>query len=97
MRRAVIYLRVSTIEQTTANQERELREIALAAWHTGHCQAVRRVSDDGAERRPRLDNEKPRRRWGRGRVFNGRFAKEDVVLDTEPSVAIEMTQRREKW
>jgi DNA invertase Pin-like site-specific DNA recombinase len=28
MRRAVIYLRVSTIEQTTANQERELREIA---------------------------------------------------------------------
>src|SRR6266403_4937923 len=28
MRRAVVYLRVSTIEQTTANQERELREIA---------------------------------------------------------------------
>ena len=28
MRQAVIYLRVSTIEQTTANQERELREIA---------------------------------------------------------------------
>src|SRR6266513_2350679 len=28
MRRAVIYLRVSTIDQTTANQERELREIA---------------------------------------------------------------------
>src|SRR6185437_12231587 len=28
MRHAVIYLRVSTIEQTTANQERELREIA---------------------------------------------------------------------
>src|SRR5258705_3372716 len=28
MRRAIIYLRVSTIEQTTANQERELREVA---------------------------------------------------------------------
>jgi DNA invertase Pin-like site-specific DNA recombinase len=28
MRRAALYLRVSTIEQTTANQERELREIA---------------------------------------------------------------------
>ena len=28
MRQAIIYLRVSTIEQTTANQERELREIA---------------------------------------------------------------------
>jgi hypothetical protein len=26
MRRAVIYLRVSTLDQTTANQERELRE-----------------------------------------------------------------------
>jgi hypothetical protein len=28
MKRAAIYLRVSTTEQTTANQERELREIA---------------------------------------------------------------------
>ena len=28
MRRAVLYLRVSSIDQTTANQERELREIA---------------------------------------------------------------------
>jgi DNA invertase Pin-like site-specific DNA recombinase len=28
MRRAVVYLRVSTIDQTTTNQERELREIA---------------------------------------------------------------------
>ena len=28
MRQAVVYLRVSTIDQTTANQERELREIA---------------------------------------------------------------------
>jgi DNA invertase Pin-like site-specific DNA recombinase len=28
MKRAVMYLRVSTTDQTTANQERELREIA---------------------------------------------------------------------
>ena len=28
MKRAVLYLRVSTVEQTTANQERELREVA---------------------------------------------------------------------
>jgi Resolvase, N terminal domain len=27
-RRAVLYLRVSTLDQTTANQERELREVA---------------------------------------------------------------------
>jgi DNA invertase Pin-like site-specific DNA recombinase len=30
MKRAVLYLRVSTTEQTTANQERELREIAVS-------------------------------------------------------------------
>jgi DNA invertase Pin-like site-specific DNA recombinase len=28
MRRAVVYWRVSTLDQTTANQERELREVA---------------------------------------------------------------------
>ena len=28
MKRAVLYLRVSTIDQTTANQERELRDVA---------------------------------------------------------------------
>ena len=28
MKRAVLYLRVSTLDQTTSNQERELREIA---------------------------------------------------------------------
>ena len=28
MKRAVLYLRVSTVEQTTANQERELRQVA---------------------------------------------------------------------
>jgi DNA invertase Pin-like site-specific DNA recombinase len=37
MKRAVLYLRVSTTEQTTANQERELREIAACMG----CQVVR--------------------------------------------------------
>ena len=33
MKRAVLYLRVSTIEQTTTNQERELRQAAeRAGW-----------------------------------------------------------------
>jgi len=32
MKRAVLYLRVSTLDQTTANQERELREIAGRPW-----------------------------------------------------------------
>jgi DNA invertase Pin-like site-specific DNA recombinase len=44
MRRAVVYLRVSTIDQTTANQERELRDIAgrmgceivRGSWHQRH-------------------------------------------------------------
>jgi hypothetical protein len=36
MRQAVFYLRVSTIDQTTANQERELRAIAARiGWWTG--------------------------------------------------------------
>jgi hypothetical protein len=35
MRKAVIYLRVSTVDQTTANQERELREIALGGLAYG--------------------------------------------------------------
>ena len=33
MKRAVLYLRVSTLDQTTANQERELRQAAeRASW-----------------------------------------------------------------
>ena len=43
MRQAVIYLRVSTIEQTTANQERELREIASRMG----CEAVKVYKDHG--------------------------------------------------
>src|SRR5512133_3375606 len=43
MRQAVIYLRVSTIEQTTANQERELREIADRMG----CEIVKVYKDHG--------------------------------------------------
>jgi hypothetical protein len=34
MKRAVLYLRVSTLDQTTANQERELREGALLSMRS---------------------------------------------------------------
>jgi Resolvase, N terminal domain len=43
MHQAVIYLRVSTIEQTTANQERELREIAVRMG----CEIVKVYKDHG--------------------------------------------------
>jgi DNA invertase Pin-like site-specific DNA recombinase len=43
MRRAVFYLRVSTIDQTTANQERELREIAARMG----CEVVKIYKDHG--------------------------------------------------
>src|SRR5262249_12066293 len=43
MRRAVIYLRVSTLDQTTANQERELREIARRM----SCEIVKVYRDHG--------------------------------------------------
>jgi putative tryptophan/tyrosine transport system substrate-binding protein len=43
MRRAVIYLRVSTLDQTTANQERELREIAGRMG----CEIVKVYKDHG--------------------------------------------------
>src|SRR3954462_10031347 len=43
MRQAVIYLRVSTLEQTTANQERELREIASRIG----CEIVKVYKDHG--------------------------------------------------
>jgi DNA invertase Pin-like site-specific DNA recombinase len=37
MKRAVLYLRVSTLDQTTANQERELRQVAeRASWQITH-------------------------------------------------------------
>ena len=43
MRRAILYLRVSTIEQTTANQERELCEIAARMG----CEVVKVYKDHG--------------------------------------------------
>ena len=43
MKRAVLYLRVSTIDQTTANQERELREIASRMG----CEIVKVYKDHG--------------------------------------------------
>src|SRR5438105_2472072 len=43
MKRAGVYLRVSTIDQTTANQERELREIASRT----DCEIVKVYKDHG--------------------------------------------------
>jgi hypothetical protein len=43
MMRAVLYLRVSTVDQTTANQERELREIAGRMG----CEIVKVYKDHG--------------------------------------------------
>src|SRR6476469_6837057 len=57
MRQAVIYLRVSTIDQTTANQERELREIAGRM----DCEIVKVYKDHGIsgakgrDKRPQFD------------------------------------------
>jgi DNA invertase Pin-like site-specific DNA recombinase len=57
MRKAVLYLRVSTIDQTTANQERELREIAGRMG----CEIVKVYKDHGIsgakgrDKRPQFD------------------------------------------
>jgi DNA invertase Pin-like site-specific DNA recombinase len=57
MRRAVLYLRVSTIDQTTANQERELREVAGRMG----CEIVQVYKDHGIsgakgrDKRPAFD------------------------------------------
>jgi DNA invertase Pin-like site-specific DNA recombinase len=57
MKRAVLYLRVSTIDQTTANQERELREIAARMG----CDIVKVFKDHGIsgakgrDKRPAFD------------------------------------------
>jgi DNA invertase Pin-like site-specific DNA recombinase len=57
MKRAVLYLRVSTIDQTTANQERELREIAGRMG----CEIVKVYKDHGIsgakgrDKRPAFD------------------------------------------
>src|SRR5712675_2468477 len=57
MKRAVLYLRVSTLDQTTANQERELREIAGRMG----CEIVKVYKDHGIsgakgrDKRPQFD------------------------------------------
>ena len=57
MKRAVLYLRVSTTEQTTDNQERELREVA-ARMGVDIVQTYRDFGISGAkgrEERPAFD------------------------------------------
>jgi DNA invertase Pin-like site-specific DNA recombinase len=57
MKRAVLYLRVSTIDQTTANQERELREVALrAGWKVTKVYSDHGISGSrGRDKRPAFD------------------------------------------
>ena len=57
MKRAVLYLRVSTTDQTTANQERELREIAeRAGWEVVKVYKDHGISGaNGREKRPAFD------------------------------------------
>ena len=57
MKRAVLYLRVSTVEQTTANQERELREIAgRMGCEIAHVYKDHGISGaKGREKRPAFD------------------------------------------
>src|SRR5215813_11992463 len=67
MKRAVFYLRVSTQDQTTANQERELREIAGRMG----CDVVKVYKDHGIsgtkgrDKRPAIDKHLARggRKW----------------------------------
>ena len=73
MKRAVLYLRVSTLDQTTANQERELREVAS---HMG-CEIVKVYKDHGIsgakgrDQRPALRCPLPRRHWAPVRPGHG--------------------------
>jgi DNA invertase Pin-like site-specific DNA recombinase len=57
MKRAVLYLRVSTIDQTTANQERELRQVAeRAGWEVVHVYKDHGISGaKGRDERPAFD------------------------------------------
>jgi DNA invertase Pin-like site-specific DNA recombinase len=58
MKRAVLYLRVSTTDQTTANQERELREVAeRAGWEVVKVYKDHGISGaKGRDKRPAFDN-----------------------------------------
>jgi DNA invertase Pin-like site-specific DNA recombinase len=57
MKRAVLYLRVSTVEQTTANQERELQAIAeRMGWEIVRVYKDHGISGaKGREKRPQFD------------------------------------------
>ena len=57
MKRAVLYLRVSTLDQTTANQERELRLVAeRAGWQIVHVYRDHGISGaKGKDKRPQFD------------------------------------------
>jgi DNA invertase Pin-like site-specific DNA recombinase len=57
MKRAVLYLRVSTLDQTTANQERELREIAVRmGWEILKVYKDHGISGaTGRDKRPEFD------------------------------------------
>ena len=57
MKRAVVYLRVSTLDQTTANQERELRQVAeRASWEITHVYKDHGISGaKGRDKRPAFD------------------------------------------
>jgi DNA invertase Pin-like site-specific DNA recombinase len=54
MKRAILYLRVSTVDQTTANQERQLREVAeRAGWEVVHVYKDHGISGaKGRDKRP---------------------------------------------
>jgi len=57
MKRAVLYLRVSTQDQTTANQERELRDVAeRAGWQVTKLYRDHGISGaKGRDKRPAFD------------------------------------------
>jgi DNA invertase Pin-like site-specific DNA recombinase len=57
MKRAVLYLRVSTLDQTTANQERELRQAAeRAGWQVTRVYKDHGISGaKGRDKRPAFD------------------------------------------
>ena len=57
MKRAVLYLRVSTLDQTTANQERELRDIASRmGWEIVKVYKDHGISGArGRDKRPAFD------------------------------------------
>src|SRR5262245_54926715 len=57
MKRAVLYLRVNTLDQTTANQECELREVAArAGWEVAKVYKDHGISGaKGRDKRPAFD------------------------------------------